>query len=145
MAARQGALAAGAARASGERAKRRSTPLIGADPVVLADDTPGPDDASAPTAGASSTTKPAKKKAARSKAVSPKAGGTRTKKKAAPTTPAATAPADPPVGEPTASEKVASGAGSTRPPHRPEPQVRSAPSRSATSAVLRTLGSGRGR
>ena len=42
MAARQGALAAGAARASGERAKRRSTPLIGADPVVLADDTARP-------------------------------------------------------------------------------------------------------
>ena len=34
MAARQGALAAGAARASGERAKRRSTPLIGAEPIV---------------------------------------------------------------------------------------------------------------
>ena len=37
MAARQGALAAGAARASGERAKRRSTPLIGAEPIVPAD------------------------------------------------------------------------------------------------------------
>jgi 1-acyl-sn-glycerol-3-phosphate acyltransferase len=36
MAARRGALAAGAARASGERARRRSTPLIGADPVVPA-------------------------------------------------------------------------------------------------------------
>jgi 1-acyl-sn-glycerol-3-phosphate acyltransferase len=32
--ARRGSLAAGAARASGERARRRSTPLIGADPVV---------------------------------------------------------------------------------------------------------------
>ena len=37
MAARQGALAAGAARASGERAKRRSTPLIGAEPIVPAE------------------------------------------------------------------------------------------------------------
>ena len=36
MATRKGALAAGAARASGERAKRRSTPLVGAEPVILA-------------------------------------------------------------------------------------------------------------
>ena len=38
MAARQGALAAGAARASGERARRRSTPLIGAEPITPVDD-----------------------------------------------------------------------------------------------------------
>ena len=38
MAARRGALAAGAARAGGERARRRTTPLIGADPVTVADD-----------------------------------------------------------------------------------------------------------
>ena len=141
MAARQGALAAGAARASGERAKRRSTPLIGADPVVLADDTPAPDDASAPAAAASTPTKPRKptKKAARSKAVSSKAAGTRTK--AAPTRPAAPVPTDPPVVEPTASEKAGRRSGSTRPPHRPEPQVRSAPSRSAT----RQAGERRGR
>ncbi len=44
MAARQGALAAGAARASGERARRRSTPLIGAEPIPPVDDaTTAPD------------------------------------------------------------------------------------------------------
>jgi len=43
MAARQGTLAAGAARASGERAKRRSTPLIGAEPIVPADPPGTPD------------------------------------------------------------------------------------------------------
>ncbi len=36
--ARRGALAAGAERASGERARRRSTPLLGAEPVTVADD-----------------------------------------------------------------------------------------------------------
>ena len=48
MAARQGTLAAGAARASGERAKRRSTPLIGAEPIVPADPPGTPDAVPAP-------------------------------------------------------------------------------------------------
>jgi 1-acyl-sn-glycerol-3-phosphate acyltransferase len=56
MAARQGALAAGAARASGERARRRSTPLIGADPVVPADAPDGPAEQKA-TASAKSKAK----------------------------------------------------------------------------------------
>jgi hypothetical protein len=65
MAARQGALAAGAARASGERARRRSTPLIGAEPVVPAGDTAD--------AVASATKKPAAKQATPKKAKKPAA------------------------------------------------------------------------
>ena len=113
MAARQGALAAGAARASGERARRRSTPLIGAEPVVAAGDTAD--------AVASATTKPAAKKAAARKATP--------KKPAAPKMPPAKKVARTP-----SDLLVDSGTGeqAARRPHRPAPKVRSAPSRRAS-------------
>jgi len=78
-AARRGALAAGAARASGERAKRRSTPLIGADPVVQAPDAAADALAAAVTSRAhpgpagAATNRPASPKAAATKARSAKA------------------------------------------------------------------------
>ncbi len=93
------------------------------------------------TKNASTKKSNTKKKPARStepEVVSSTTAGTRTKAAPkTPTTPATAAPA----GEPTASEPVGSDTGSARPPHRPEPRVRSAPSRSAT----RQAGERRGR
>ncbi len=124
MAARQGALAAGAARASGERAKRRSTPLIGAEPIVVADDTATPDDGPVPVAKASKakSAKPSGTRAA-------KPSGARTAKPSAPK--ARKAAAESATGSP-ASEAVGDASTTARPPHRPAPQVRSAPSRTAS-------------
>ena len=193
MAARQGTLAAGAARASGERAKRRSTPLIGAEPIVPADP-PGTPDAvpapvPAPTEKAASTkastkkattkasakkattkpsakkatTKPSAKKAttkasakkATTKASAEKATTKTSAKKAttktsakkasatavpaAPTTPEPVAPT---VADHTASEPAGDLPTTERGPHRPAPQVRSAPSRRASrqSGERRTRG-----
>ncbi len=70
MAARRGALAEGAARASGERARRRTTPLIGAEPLVPAITEP-PKKAAATKA---TTTKAAKKPAARKPAATKATG-----------------------------------------------------------------------
>ena len=113
MAARQGALAAGAARASGERARRRSTPLIGAEPVVPAGDVA---DAVVPA-----SKKPASRKAASTKPTAKKAASTKPATKKA----AARTPSD---------QSVDSGTGeqAARRPHRPAPKVRSAPSRRAS-------------
>ncbi|HET6969088.1 MAG TPA: 1-acyl-sn-glycerol-3-phosphate acyltransferase [Ornithinibacter sp.] len=62
MAARRGTLAAGAARASGERARRRTTPLIGAEPVVVAPETGDAGAGSTPAAAATApSTDPTKK------------------------------------------------------------------------------------
>jgi len=169
MAARQGTLAAGAARASGERAKRRSTPLIGAEPIVPADATDStPDAVPAPVAPA--TKKAASTKAASTKAASTKASTRKATQKATQKTSAKKAttkaseekattkasakkastkavPATPTTPEPTATEHTASepagdATTTTRRPHRPAPQVRSAPSRRASrqSGERRTRG-----
>ncbi len=153
MAARQGALAAGAARASGERAKRRSTPLIGAEPIVVADD-PTTSDAG-PTATASSSSskvkaaKPSGAKAAKPSGAkaptqpkSAKPSGTKAAKSASPKAAkpsgakATTQPESPRVtGTPAGSPASAALEGeptTARRPHRPAPQVRSAPSRTAS-------------
>jgi hypothetical protein len=77
MAARQGALAAGAARASGERARRRSTPLIGAEPITPVDDaTSSPDAVTAAAPTGSVAKKSAPKKSAPKKKASSKAAST---------------------------------------------------------------------
>ena len=175
MAARQGTLAAGAARASGERAKRRSTPLIGAEPIVPADP-PGTPDAvpppvPAPTEKAASTkastrkatqktstkqattktsTKKATTKSSAKKAITkPSAKKAITKpsaKKASatavPAAPATPEPVAPTVADHTASEPAGDLPTTERGPHRPAPQVRSAPSRRASrqSGERRTRG-----
>ena len=130
MAARQGALAAGAARASGERAKRRSTPLIGAEPIVVADDTATPDDGPVTVAKASKASKAKSAKPSGTRAAKP--SGARTAKPSAPKAPKARkAAAESATGSP-ASEAVGDAPTTARPPHRPAPQVRSAPSRTAS-------------
>ncbi len=138
MPARQGALAAGAARASGERARRRSTPLIGAEPIVPLDDaTAAPGAAS----GKPAATKPSpKKKAATKKKAGTKKKATPTKAAAPTTVPtkeagstkATAAKATATAAPRTASEPVDGTPAGTRRPHRPAPQVRSAPSRTAS-------------
>jgi 1-acyl-sn-glycerol-3-phosphate acyltransferase len=177
MAARQGALAAGAARASGERAKRRSTPLIGAEPIVPSEASdavtaavPEPVSGPTPAAKKSSGTKARAKKAtgtkaaakkkstatkneAKKRAATPKssstaattstvkaAGTTPAAPPKAPTKPATTASAASTAGDHAASEP--GGDAPTRPPHRPAPRVRSAPSRTASrqSGERRTRG-----
>ncbi|HET7820596.1 MAG TPA: lysophospholipid acyltransferase family protein, partial [Ornithinibacter sp.] len=175
MAARQGALAAGAARASGERAKRRSTPLIGAEPIVPADAAdavtaavPEPVAEPTPAAKKSSATKARAKKstatkaaaktstAAKKSAATPEASSTAATAStvaAASTTPAAPSKAAAKSAKPAKSTKPAATAGDhpasepgdgapARPPHRPAPQVRSAPSRTASrqSGERRTRG-----
>ena len=157
MAARQGALAAGAARASGERAKRRSTPLIGAEPIVPADAPDPTSDAvpapvpvvtgkASPKKAASTkaatrkpSTKAATKKASAKKVVTTKASATKASTKATPATPdpAATTAADHAASEPTGDAST-----KARRPHRPAPRVRSAPSRTASrqSGERRTRG-----
>lgn len=179
--ARRGALAAGAARASGERARRRSTPLIGADPVVPAEDAPlastGRPRASTTTSRKAASTKTASTKAGPTKAASTKAAPTKAAStKAAPTkaasAKAASAKASPktPAARKAASTEAAGKKAATAPaarrpaaadlpapldsdaavpvreaasvtsleappqrrPHRPAPQVRSAPSRAAS-------------
>ena len=134
MAGRRGALAAGAARASGERAKRRATPLIGADPVVLAQGSTEETPAEAPTPA----TTPAGKKAA-AKSASQKKGAARkaAKKRSAPATPDATtagATASAATPPPAATEPTVAALPTTptRRPHRPAPTVTSAPSRAAS-------------
>ena len=147
MATRQGALAAGAARASGERAKRRSTPLIGAEPIVVADDQTTPDaglaavsdagepaDASRAKAAKSRGEKPgAKQKSSNRSSATPKPSAAKAAKPKASTAPKAPkAPkATTPAGSP-ASAAVDGEPTTTRRPHRPAPQVRSAPSRTAS-------------
>lgn len=126
MAATRGALAAGANRASGERARRRATPLIGAEPVeVVAEPLAGTGTRAAAAARGtakkvSSTKKATAKKATAKKATVKKA----TVKKATETTAAkrasTTAPASRPVAP--AARK-----------HRPAPRVTSAPSARATT------------
>jgi 1-acyl-sn-glycerol-3-phosphate acyltransferase len=143
MATRQGALAAGAARASGERARRRSTPLIGAEPVVPAPDAVAPV-ARETSAGPSARPKTAPKKAASRKAAPPQKPEPKQKhapkqkpvvkpdpagkQTAAPEKPEARPQGDQLVdsGTPVADEPTA------RRPHRPAPKVRSAPSRAAS-------------
>jgi 1-acyl-sn-glycerol-3-phosphate acyltransferase len=147
--ARRGALAAGAARASGERARRRTTPLLGADPVTVADDvtdavTAGtPDDAAtgAAATGSGAPTAPAKTSSPRktgakttgakttgakttgARTTSPKKTGTKKSgaKKTGAKKSAATSSAADRAREP--APKV------RRRPHRPAPTVTSAPSR----------------
>jgi 1-acyl-sn-glycerol-3-phosphate acyltransferase len=147
MAARQGALAAGAARASGERAKRRSTPLIGAEPIVPVEasdavsaavpEPAAPRPAAKKSSGAKATAKKSTpKKGAATKAGRPEAAtrGAVTKAtttKARPTSPTTATPATA-AGEHPASEPTGDAPTTTRPPHRPAPQVRSAPSRTAS-------------
>ncbi len=141
--ARRGALAAGAERASGERARRRSTPLIGADPVTVADDTPDPSSASgratAPAAGTTPKSRPRKAatskaaggtKARPAKAAAGRASGTSSSAGSkvpssgskAPDTGAAARPAAT-TGQPAEPRTP------TRRPHRPAPKVTSKPSR----------------
>lgn len=146
----RGALAAGAARASGERARRRSTPLIGAAPVEPVEEPV----TKAPTrtrATKATTSRPARKAA-------PKAAKTTAAAATAPTKPAkpaakrvATAPtkaarttapseAPAPVVPPRPEPEPAAAPGARR-PHRPAPRVTSAPSRKAsTQAGERTKG-----
>ncbi len=151
MAARQGALAAGAARASGERAKRRSTPLIGAEPIVVADDSTTTDAglaAVAEPAGASPSA-PAKAKAKGSTSGAKRKASSRPSPAGAASAPTSTpeptaAKAAKAAKAPTKPRTAAAAAGSsasgavdgepttTRRPHRPAPQVRSAPSRTAS-------------
>ncbi|MEO5610049.1 MAG: 1-acyl-sn-glycerol-3-phosphate acyltransferase [Ornithinibacter sp.] len=79
MAASKGALAAGAARASGERAKRRSTPLVGAEPVILAaSSTPAKARATTKKTAAKKTTAAAKRTAAKTTATKATATATKT-------------------------------------------------------------------
>ncbi|MEO7422663.1 MAG: 1-acyl-sn-glycerol-3-phosphate acyltransferase [Ornithinibacter sp.] len=148
MATGKGALAAGAARASGERAKRRSTPLVGAEPVVLAvSSTPGDGSAttrsttSAPATAARKTTakRTATKGAASAKA--PTAAPTRVKAPAAgapasrptpkkpPTEAAAPVSGDDTTGPDVVAPDAKTPAAAVRRPHRPAPKVTSAPSR----------------
>ncbi len=132
MAARPGALAAGAARASGERARRRSTPLIGADPVVPAPTTAAGKKATATTRAAGK--KPARK-AATKRAATPKAAPTQPttkapRRSATPKAAPSPAPAPAPVPETAADPSVPTAP--ERRPHRPAPKVRSAPSRAAS-------------
>ncbi len=140
--ARQGALAAGAARASGERARRRSTPLIGAEPVTVADDTASASPPSGPAStarqasrsSAKGTARPAKAAAGRTKAAAARTAGTRTAAPSAAAAPPPPAPARPPA--PSASPGKAPGPGAgevRRRPHRPAPTVTSAPSRKVAS------------
>ncbi len=145
MAARQGALAAGAARASGERARRRSTPLLGAEPVVPAPGVDAPvedapvekepvDTAPAPEAPAprAPATRTRAKKATAPKADTTKAtAGKATAKKAAATR-ARSPKAAVPSTEPEALSVEQASASPARPPHRPAPTVTSAPSRRAS-------------
>jgi 1-acyl-sn-glycerol-3-phosphate acyltransferase len=151
MAARQGALAAGAARASGERAKRRSTPLIGAEPIVPADAadavTAAPEPVAVPRASAKKAAK--SKRAAGKSAPKPAAAGKGAAKKTTsttppkqPATPTTTTPAASTSGAHPASEPAGDATTTARPPHRPAPQVRSAPSRTASrqSGERRTRG-----
>ena len=153
--ARRTSLAAGAERATGERARRRSTPLIGAEPVQ-----PSPQ-AATTTTKAGTTKKAATTKAATKKAAPTKKAGT-TKKKAAPTkkssvkkaartttaatrkssttktaaaTPVAASvpsatPAPPPA--PTPPTSVPADGSRAGRKHRPAPRVTSAPSAGAT-------------
>ena len=164
MATRRGALAAGAERASGERARRRSTPLLGAEPVVPAEvaATPvaapaAPKRATTRTAQAAtkpattprrSTAKAATARAATAKKVAAKAAATAVPTTAPETTPraegvrrktatktgtakaAASRKAEGPTDATPAESRTPAPEG--RPPHRPAPQVRSAPSRAAS-------------
>ncbi|MFQ6172275.1 1-acyl-sn-glycerol-3-phosphate acyltransferase [Oryzobacter sp. R7] len=159
--ARRGALAAGAARASGERARRRSTPLIGADPVVPAEDATSParpavkaatkktapavkaaTKKTAPAGKAAAKKAPAKKAPAKKAPAKKSAPARKAAPRKAPATRTSPAKAAADVPAPLASEAAAPvrEAASVTPlqtpparrPHRPAPQVRSAPSRAAS-------------
>jgi 1-acyl-sn-glycerol-3-phosphate acyltransferase len=113
--ARRGTLAAGAARASGERARRRSTPLIGADPVV-----PAADETAAPPAPPE---RPPAKRAPAKRASTPRPE---------PVPPPVDAPArDAAPADEAPAESTPPGP-TRRRPHRPAPVITSAPSRKAS-------------
>ncbi|HEX6918073.1 MAG TPA: lysophospholipid acyltransferase family protein [Phycicoccus sp.] len=141
--ARRGALEAGAARASGERARRRSTPLIGAEPVTVA-----AADALAERAVPSATPKPAKAKPrAKAKVAEPT---TATAKRPKPEPARARATQAEPAAEaatstsaPRADEPPATPTPPRRRPHRPAPKVTSAPSRKVTAVSGERPRSGR--
>lgn len=125
MAARPGALAAGAARAGGERARRRSTPLIGAEPVTAAP-------AAVTKAAPAKTAAPPKKTAPATKAApAKKAAKAAPAKKTAPATKAA------PV------KKAAPTPAAPARKHRPAPRVTSAPSPRATTQAGERSGAAR--
>ncbi|QKE83696.1 lysophospholipid acyltransferase family protein [Arthrobacter sp. NEB 688] len=145
MAARPGALAAGAARAGGERARRRSTPLIGAAPVTAAPATTP----AAPATKKAATQKaaPAKRATATKAAANKNAPAKRaTAKKAAPAVKQAAkavpAKRTAPVTKAAPATKAAAQAAPAAPAvrkHRPAPKVTSAPSpRATTQAGERT-------
>ncbi len=151
--ARRGALAAGAERASGERARRRSTPLIGAEPVTVADDTA--EEVATPGRSAAGRTAKRPKAASGTRTTGRAAGKTASPKGSGPTSPtrddATSAPrkkAAPKAAKAPASKAAAGKAAASRPapspaeaaeppavtprarrPHRPAPKVTSKPSR----------------
>ncbi len=151
--ARRGALAAGAERASGERARRRATPLIGAEPVTVADDgaTSAAGAAQASQAPKKSTSKesaartpaskkstskksaakkPASKKSAAKKSTSKESAAKKqASKKPATTTATPTTPAPVTAGEKAPSAPSEATPRPKRRPHRPAPKVTSKPSR----------------
>jgi 1-acyl-sn-glycerol-3-phosphate acyltransferase len=131
--ARRGALAAGAERASGERARRRSTPLIGAEPVTVADDAATGDAAPGAATPTARTTKTAKAatakrtartasaKAATAKSASAKTASAKTATGAAPSTTGrakGSVATQSPKGGRSAARKAAAPAPSAKPPAR---------------------------
>ncbi|MBM6399931.1 lysophospholipid acyltransferase family protein [Phycicoccus sonneratiae] len=141
MAARRGTLAAGAARAGGERARRRTTPLIGADPVqeAPAAEAPVRRPAAKATTTKATTTKATTKKAATRKAATRKTAATATP--ATVSTPRPT-PATAPASKPT-PPAPAPPATPARRKHRPAPRVTSAPSARATTQAGERTGRAR--
>lgn len=136
--ARRSALAAGAARASGERARRRSTPLIGADPVVV-DATPTATRATATKAGAKKAT--SKKATASTKKTAPPRKSTPAKKAAAKKVAAKKVAAKkvPTAKKPTATKAVASKVAT--PSVDPVVEGTPAPLASEAAAAVREAGS----
>jgi 1-acyl-sn-glycerol-3-phosphate acyltransferase len=157
--ARRGTLAAGAERASGERARRRSTPLLGAEPVEVADDAATPESvapgaesresdqpAAEPASGGSRRSRGATRGSASAKPGA-KRGSSRSAGSSGARRPRVTAEAEEPAAEasvPTTAEEPtpeSSPRRATRRPHRPAPKVTSAPSRKvATVSGERTRG-----
>ena len=105
--ARRGALAAGAERASGERARRRSTPLLGAEPVTLADDAAA-GEATQPAPATSTARKTTAKKSATSRGTSTKATSAKAagKKSTAATTAATRSTSKKPADTPTTEKST---------------------------------------
>ncbi|NHA69751.1 lysophospholipid acyltransferase family protein [Phycicoccus flavus] len=144
---RRGALAAGADRASGERARRRSTPLLGADPVETAPDGPpsGPTPVPAPppsgsaTGADSTTTKAASKRTTTRKAPSRKTSTRKVTTRKTASSTAAKAAATPPAPPRTTAVTPAPAPEPPARKHRPSPRVTSAPQpRATTQAGERT-------